>query len=75
MQRHVPPPQRRDIHRKALEVPLNLPEAHHRYCWVCYEWGAATTPWYWYINWAHFSLVCMLKMKHLLKTLLHTQKK
>jgi hypothetical protein len=39
MQRHIPPPQRRDAHSKALEVPLNLPKAHHRYCWVCYNWG------------------------------------
>ena len=74
MQRHVPPPQRRDTHRQALEVPLNLPKAHHWYCWVCHNWGAATTSWHWYVRRTHCSLVCTLKAKHLLNALLHTQK-
>jgi hypothetical protein len=74
MQRHVPPPQRRDTHREALEVPLNLPKARHRYCWVCYNWGTATTSWHWNIRWAHCSPVCTLKTRHLSNTLLHTQK-
>jgi hypothetical protein len=75
MQGHVPPPQRRDTHRKALEVPLNLPKAHHWYCWVCYNWGTTTTSWHWNIRWVHYSLVCTSKTEHLLNTLLHTQKK
>ena len=74
MQRHIPSPQRRDTHRKALEVPLNLPKAHHRYCWVCYNWGTTTMSWHWYVDQMHCSLVCTLKAKHLLDALLHTQK-
>jgi hypothetical protein len=74
MQRHVPPLQRRDTHRKALEVPLNLSEACHRYFWVCYNWGAAMMSWHWNIHWAHCSLVCKLKTKHLL-TLSYIPKK
>jgi hypothetical protein len=79
MQRHVPSPQRRDTHRKALEVPLNLLKARHWCCWVyynwfCHNWGAATTSWHWYVHRTHCSLVCTLKAKHLLDALLHTQK-
>jgi hypothetical protein len=74
MQRYVPPPKRRDTHREPLKVPLNLPKAHHRYYWVCYNWNSTTTSWRWYFHWAHCSLVCTSKAKTSVSTLLHTQK-
>jgi hypothetical protein len=75
MQRHVPPSKKRDTHREPLEVPLNLPKTHHRCYWVCYNWDSTTTSWYWYVHWAHCSLVCTSKAKTSVNTLLHTQKK
>jgi hypothetical protein len=74
MQRHVPPPKRRDTHREPLEVPLNLPKAHHRYYWVCYNWNSTTTSWRWYVHRTLCSLVCASKEKTSVSILLHTQK-
>jgi hypothetical protein len=63
MQRHVPPPKRRDTHREPLKVPLNLPKAHHRDYWVCYNWNSTATSWRWYVHRAHCSLVCTSEVK------------
>jgi hypothetical protein len=63
MQRHVPPPKRRDTHREPLKVPLNLPKAHHWDYWVCCNWNSTAMSWRWHVHRAHCSLVCTSEVK------------
>jgi hypothetical protein len=63
MQRHVPPPKRRDTHREPLKVPLNLPKAHHWDYWVCCSWDSTAMSWRWQVHRAHCSLVCTSEVK------------
>jgi hypothetical protein len=65
MQRHVPPPKRRDAHREPLKVPLNLPKAHHWDYWVCCSWDSTAMSWRWQVHRARCSLVCTSEVRNI----------